>query len=137
MMRKWPLLIVWIALLAGASRSLGATASYDLREMTPEVQTALQGRQARYAELQRLKSESILGEDNRGFVKMLRESTEARGVAQTENQDREVIYRAIVDQNQLGPDGMTQVQQVFAEVQRGKAKSGDLIQLRSGEWVQK
>ena len=114
-----------------------AAASYDLKEMTPEIQKAISARQARFADLQRLKSEGSLGEDNQGLVKSLKDSTEAAAVVQAENQDRETIYRAIVDQNHLGPSGITEVRSVFAEVQRGKARPGDSIQLRSGEWIQK
>jgi uncharacterized protein YdbL (DUF1318 family) len=58
-------------------------------------------------------------------------------IVASENRDRKVIYQAIVDQNNLGAGGMAQVKLVFGDVQREKARSGDLIQLPSGEWVKK
>ncbi len=72
------------------------------------------------------------------LAKVLKDLTRETGVlVLAENRDREVIYQAIADQNQLGPDGLTQVHSVFGEVQRGKARAGEFIQLRTGEWVQK
>ena len=112
-------------------------ATYDLKEITPVVQGAINGRQSRYQEIQRLKTSGVLGEDNQGFVKVLKPSPDADSLASGENADRQAIYQAMVDQNQLGPDGMAQVRSVFAEVQRGKAQPGEFVQLRSGEWVQK
>ena len=136
--RNWVFfLFLSFAYSLGVATPLFAAVSYDLKEMTPEAQKAIAGRQARYGELQRLKSEGVIGEDNQGSVKLLKDSTEARAVMQSENQDREVIYQTIVDQNHLGPSRITEVRTVFAEVQRGKAQPGDSIQLRSGEWVQK
>ncbi len=112
-------------------------ANYDLKEITPEVQQALDSRKARYGDLQRFKSEGTVGEDNQGFTKLLKDSPEADSAVQAENENRQVIYQAIVDQNNLGPGGMSDVRSVFAEVQRGKARPGDFIQERSGDWTQK
>ena len=105
--------------------------------MTPEIKQAIENRKARYAELQQLKIQTVVGENNQGLAELLKSSPEARGVIEGENRDRRVIYQAIVDQNGLGNQGMAKVQAVFAEVQRGKARPGELIQLPSGEWVQK
>ena len=112
-------------------------ANYDLKEITPAVQKAIGARQARYAEVQRLKSEGVIGEENQGSVKLLKDSSGVAEIIQAENQDRQVIYEVVVEQNQLGSAGMSEVRAAFAEVQRGKAKPGDFIQLRTGEWVQK
>lgn len=111
------------------------SANYDIKQMTPEIQQALQNRQSRYDALQSLKSQGAIGENNRGLVQALQAS--ANSLVETENQDRQVIYAAIVQQNNLGQAGMTQVQTVFGEVQREKARPGDMIQLPSGEWVKK
>ena len=114
-----------------------AEAAYDLKEMTPAVKTAIESRQARYHGLQQWKLQGVVGENNQGFVQTLKPSPEAEGLVSQENQDRRVIYQAVAEQNGLGPSGLAQVQSVFGEVQRGKAKAGEWIQLRSGEWAQK
>lgn len=123
--------------LAGPSLFAYGLENYDLKEITPALQKAIEDRQARYPELQRLKSAGVIGEDNQGFLRGLKEAAEAEGLVQSENQDRELIYQALLDQNQLGPEAIERVRAVFAEVQRGKARAGDFIQLRSGEWIQK
>jgi len=109
--------------------------SYDIKEMTPEIQQALSGRQARYGELKQLKSQGAVGENNQGYVEAL--SGAGNSTVSAENSDRRVIYSAIVQQNNLGGSGLAQVQKVFAEVQRDKAAPGESIQLASGAWTKK
>ncbi len=121
--------------LAG-SHSLFA-AQYDIKEITPEIQKALSNRQARFGELQNWKSQGTIGETNQGFVKALKGIPAAVSLTDEENKDRNVIYRAIVDQNQLGSSGFAKVKAVFADVQREKAKTGDYLQDLNGEWNQK
>lgn len=127
------ILVLTSILLASASSAFAA--SYDIKEMTPEIQQALQGRQSRFSELQALKASGAAGEDNRGYVKAL--SPAADGVASAENSDRRIIYTAIVAQHNLGSAGLALVEQGFGDVQRERARSGDSIQLPSGEWSKK
>ncbi len=112
-------------------------AQYDLKQLTPTIQKALDGRKARYDELRKLKSQGAVGEDNQGFVKALAAEPTAQQVVQAENTDLQVIYQAIVEQHELGPQGLGAVKIAFAEVQREKAQAGDRIQLPSGEWTTK
>ena len=114
-----------------------AAPSYDLKEMTPEVEKALEGRKARYATLQGFKGRGFVGETNKGYIEILDALTEAGQAVADENRDRKLIYEAIVAQNHLGPESIAEVRRIFAEVQRGKAQPGDLIQLPSGEWIKK
>lgn len=111
--------------------------SYDLKEITPAVKQALENRQARYSQLQSLKQKGAVGEDNKGFVADLGRDPQAAAMVNSENRDRRIIYQALVDQNKLGSAGMTEVQKVFAEVQRDKASSGEYIQTPAGEWSRK
>lgn len=133
-MKAWARILTGIYLWAGFSAAAMA-AAYDIKQMTPEIEQAFQNRQGRYQELQSLKAQGHLGEDNRGYV--YAHDPSAAGFAEAENSDRGVLYRAIVDQNALGPQGLAQVQAVFAEVQREKARPGDSIQLPDGTWVKK
>ncbi len=112
-------------------------ASYDLKEKTPEVSRALENRSARFSQIQSLKSSGSIGENNRGYVEVLNGSVSSRIVTEAENADRKVIYQAIVDQNQIGPSGLVQVEAAFSEVQREKARPGDYVQPPSGDWQQK
>ena len=128
--------IVLVACLAIAATPVLA-AQYDIKEMTPAVQQALEGRKARYAELRGLKADGKVGEDNQGLVEGMVGDAPVEQLVRAENDDRLVIYRAIVEQNQLGADGLALVKKAFAEVQREKAQPGDPIQLPSGDWAKK
>ncbi len=128
--------VVCVSLLgAGALPALAA--SYDLKEITPAVQQAIDQRKARYGELQQLKQAGSIGENNAGLVEALTEASAPTQLAIDENRDRLVIYQAIVEQHSLGPDGLAQVQTAFAAVKRDRAKPGEMIQLPSGDWVKK
>ena len=111
--------------------------TYDIKHMTPAVEQALQGRETRYAQLQQLKASGAIGENNQGLTYVLKPQPGAETISDAENADRLAIYTAIADQNKLGAAGLTEVKKVFAEVQREKARSGDFIQLPSGDWTPK
>ena len=128
--------VIVLSAIAMVSPSVFA-GPYDLKEMTPTVEQALKNRQARYLQLQSLKQKGVVGEDNKGFVADLERDPQSAAMASLENRDRRIIYQALVDQNRLGPAGMTEVQRVFAEVQRDKASSGEYIQTPTGEWLRK
>lgn len=112
-------------------------ANYDIKQMTPEISQALSARQNRYTELRTLKADGALGENNHGYIDVRKDSGVSAQIVAAENADRGTLYRAIAEQNNLGPDGLATVEAVFAEVQRTKAQPGDFIQLPSGEWTQK
>ena len=128
----WFLLLLMI--LGPAAVSFAG--SYDIKNMTPEVQQALTNRQQRYDELQRLKAAEEIGENNQGYTEVLKPGS-ASAIAAAENADRRVIYKTIVQQNGFGPGGLEQVQKAFAEVQHEKARPGDFVQSSSGEWRRK
>lgn len=112
----------------------GNTQEYSLKEITPQVQTALEARKARYNRIQELKQSGIIGENNKGYVSALESNNAARQIVDEENQNRRVIYYAIAEQN--GLEGKEEiVEKVFAEIKREKASSGEMIQLPTGDWV--
>jgi len=130
--------MIWIFLMGTVvGPMLDAAENYDIKQMTPAIDQALKNRQMRYREVQTQKIAGTIGEDNQGFLQVLREAPGVPDLAASENADRQVIYQAIVDQNQLGAEGMAKVKEVFAEVQREKALPGEFIQLPSGDWIRK
>lgn len=128
---------IFLFLFLGFTAQGLAVQNYDIKHMTPAIQQALQNRQDRYSEIQKLKAEQKIGEDNEGFLKDLSNTAEVDRIVKDENRDRATIYGAIVEQNNLGPNGWGQVKKVFSEVQREKARPGDWIQEPSGKWLQK
>ena len=109
----------------------------ELKVVTPAVQAAIDARRARYDQLKGLKGQGTLGEDNQGHVAVLNPDPAAEDLAKAENADREVIYKAIVEQNKLGHDAIGTIRTTFGEVQREKASAGEKIQTPTGEWVTK
>ena len=112
---------------------------YRLQTKTPEVQKVLNSRKARSQELQGLKAKHLIGENNRGFVEILKSPLQPKEkkLVDAENQDRRFIYDTVVKQNQLAPKAIVKVEEEFAKARRDRAKKGNLIQLPSGKWVRK
>ena len=112
-------------------------ADYDLKEITSQVKAALDNRRERFNELQELKQRGIVGENNRGYVELLTEAKAYRDLVDAENADRRLIYKTIVQQNNLADSELEKVEKAFAQVQKEKADPGDKIQDADGNWVTK
>ena len=136
-MRKLYTLGLAVSLMILTTVPLCFAADYDFKELTPEIKKALQERQARYTEIQNLKREGMIGENNKGYVTGLQNSSRVGSITAAENRDRRIIYEALATQNKLGGNGLLEVQKAFAEVQHEKAGPGDMIQSASGDWKKK
>ena len=128
--------IIMVLTAVSLPLSARAEAKYSLKEMTPEVSAALDARRARFDELADRKSKGMIGENNQGYVTALVSVPEVEEVVTTENNDRKVLYTTIAAQNGLSGE-MAIIEKVFGEVQREKAKSGEMIQNDNGQWVAK
>ena len=109
---------------------------YSLKQMTPEVEAALNNRKARFEKLESLKSQGIIGENNKGFVELLGDGSQSGNIAEMENKDRKVIYQTIAEQNGITGQ-MDVIGKVFAQVQHEKAVAGYKIQDSDGQWKEK
>ena len=121
-------------LICAAAAAAPAQAKYDIKQMTPAVKAALDGRKGRFAELKELKSKGLIGETNRGYVQALGGGKQVEAAVAAENKDRKAVYEAIVQQNNLGSGALATVEAVFAGVQRDKAEPGEKVQDASGRW---
>ena len=136
-MRDLKILYVTMILAAAMTPlSVRAEAKYALKEMTPGVSAALDARRARFDNLADLKAKGMVGEDNQGYAKALVSAPEVEVVVAEENNDRRVLYTTIAAQNNLAGE-MGTIEKVFAEVQRDKAKPGEMVQEDNGQWVAK
>lgn len=114
----------------------------QLNYMTPEIESAVESRKARYSDIAELKYEGAIGENNKGLLEIkdkanLKSQEEVEKIVQGENKDREIIYWSIVKQNNLPQDSIDKVREAFASTQRDRASQGEWIQLPDGEWVKK
>ena len=117
-------------------QNIFAEGKYDIKEMTPEVKTALEDRRSRFDQLKSLKAKGLVGENNRGYVEALGNDSAAGSLVDSENNDRRVIYKTIEVQNNLS-GALGTIEKVFAQVQRDKASPGDKVQDEDGRWVTK
>ena len=113
-----------------------ADGKYSIKQMTPEVQSALDNRRDRFDQLRVLKASGTVGENNRGFAEVLQAATGADAIVDAENSDRKTIYQTIAQQNGLD-NAVATIESVFAQVQRDKAAAGDQIQTEDGRWMAK
>ena len=136
--RSFFLAVIFIFLALG-NTSCREAGNYRLKKRTPSVQKALNGRKARAHELQARKAKSAVGEDNQGFVRVLKPAGQAKDkdLVAAENRDRNLIYNVIAKQNHLGPEGLSEVERAFAKVRENRARHGDWIQNPQGKWVRK
>src|SRR3990167_1086879 len=115
---------LWISVIAGllilTCQNVYSEKKYSIKEMTPEVQTALENRRDRYEKLAELKAKGIIGENNQGYVIVLVENKEAQDIADAENKDRKIIYNTIAQQNGL-MDALQTIEKVFAQEQAERA----------------
>jgi uncharacterized protein YdbL (DUF1318 family) len=96
-------------------------------------------------DIDRLKEQAILGENNQGGLALLDEAKVApkeqafvNNLVQEENTDRDIIMRRVIETNeQLSEKDLPRVQKMFAALNRDKARVGDMIQLEDGKWVKK
>jgi len=128
--------VVLSAVILFYSPSMSFAGQYDLKEMTPEVQAALDSRRDRFEELRQFKNQGIIGENNRGYVEVLGDDPAAESLVQAENRDRKIVYTTVEKQNNL-TDALETIEKVFAQVQREKVQPGDKIQTEDGQWVTK
>lgn len=114
-----------------------AEKNYDLKEITPTVQAALDGRKSRHHDLRAFKKEGLIGENNHGYVEALGGGGDVRSIVDAENKDRHAIYNAIVEQNHLPSSALSTIEAVFAATHREKAGPGIKIQEADGRWITK
>ena len=130
----------WIVILMFLALGSMSCCEHGYRlQNTPAVQKVLNNRKSRSHELQALKAKGLIGENNKGFIEVLKPSLQpkAKSLVEAENHDRKFIYDTVVMQNHLGSEGLAKVEKEFAKTRRGRSRKGDLIQLPSGKWARK
>ncbi len=81
-----------------------------------------------------LKARGVAGENNKGFLEMLKGQTEKQDVVAAENKDRSKVYAAIAKQQGTTAELVGQRRALkIAE----KAKPGEWLQNAEGKWYKK
>ncbi|MBD3386948.1 DUF1318 domain-containing protein [candidate division KSB1 bacterium] len=107
--------------------------------------TAMHQRKARKTELDDLRRDKVIGENNRGFLEVLpteayEENEDYRRrvdeLVQAENRDRKRLFERIIEINQWQDDEVSYYQQ-FARPQQKSVAAGTMIQDPQGHWTEK
>ena len=133
---SWAVLFLFLALTSLSCREQ----EYRLQTKTPAVQKVLNHRKARTPEIQAIKAKGLIGENNRGFLTILKPAeiqAKEKSLVEAENRGRKFIYNTVVAQNHLKPEDLIRVEHEFAKTRIERAKKEDLIQNASGQWTRK
>jgi hypothetical protein len=89
---------------------------------------------ARLPEIKALKDKGLIGENNKGFLEFVGQQQEKPKVVAAENQDRQMVYKAIAKQQGTTVDlvGKHRAIQIA-----NKARPGEWLQDADGKWYQK
>ena len=117
-------LVLLLLALCGAAVPLSAQ---DLGAVRQQMRQRL-------PEIDALKAEGVIGEDNRGFVAMRGSKAGADAVVSAENADRRVVYASIAKQTGSTPEavGKARARQIAAQ-----SAAGVWVQGEDGRWYQK
>lgn len=118
--------------------------------VSQEKQTVLKAMQRRdfnKDDVDELKRDGCIGENNQGLLELrptdrLAEdpeySTRVQSLVWEENEDRQIVMARVIELNEsLGPESKGEVSAVFAGMNRDSARPGEWVQLPNGTWTQK
>ena len=84
--------------------------------------------------IKKLKTQGIVGENNKGYLQFIGEKKAEADVVAAENEDRKTVYKAIAKQQATTAElvGKRRALQIAQ-----KASPGEWVQDASGKWIQK
>lgn len=109
----------------------------EVKEDSARVKQIANSMRARNAELEAAKKTGAVGENNRGFVELVKadaiaDADQKNAVQRTiaaENDDRKALYQEIARLNSDQNMTVSQVERVYAQKRLERAKSGELCQM--------
>ena len=113
----------------------------EVKTTSSVIEEAKARRIERLSDIQGYKDEKVLGENNEGLLDI--RSTEGldkdqisslRKMVKEENNDRMIIYRDVVEINNMVSSEIKRVQVAAAKANRKLAKEGEWIQDENGKW---
>jgi uncharacterized protein YdbL (DUF1318 family) len=84
--------------------------------------------------IEALKSQGIIGENNRGYLAFVGDQREKEAVVNAENEDRKIVYQALAKRENVPVE---RLEALRAKNLAAKADPGEWVQNASGEWYQK
>lgn len=127
----------WLAFVAPAQAEAQVP---NLKIRTPEVMATIESRRQRFPVLQQWTGKGCIGENAQGLVEAQPGQgcgPEVAGLIAAENRDRMALYRTLLQQNNMPPGELANVQAGFARANRERAQPGEWIQSEAGKWTRK
>ncbi len=135
---------VW---MVASVRAANPDSQITLSDEKRAVLTAIQNRDFNKDDIDEFKRDGAVGENAKGWLEIrpqprLHKDPEYRKLVERivteDNRDRQIIMRRIIDINpSVQTTDSTEVEKVFAKLNRDSAKPGEWIQMPEGEWVKK
>lgn len=135
---------VW---MVASVRAANPDSQITLSDEKRAVLTAIQNRDFNKDDVEEFKRDGAVGENAKGLLEirpLLRLDNDAvyrklvEDIVAEDNRDRQIIMQRIMDINPTAQTvGASEVEKVFAKLNRDNAKIGEWIQLPEGEWVKK
>jgi len=126
------------------SMPTAAAQSININITTPAVRQLVAARKQRYPNLVSLFDRGALGENSRGLVELrdleglsLQDKAQAQALSQQENNNRQQLYQALAEANNIPRDQVARIATIFAGVNRQEARTGWWIQEDNGGWKRK
>ena len=112
---------------------------------SPAIRALIDSRAARVAELNRYKTDGLVGENNQALVEArgLQDVTDlalraaVQRLIEAENKDRRLLFEEIAAAEGVDRSQIPRIQQTYAQTLRGHARPGDWIQEADGTWGRK
>jgi uncharacterized protein len=124
---KTALLRTFALLLALSLAALTSARAEDLSAIRARMEQ-------RIAQIDALKTQGALGENNRGFLEVRASAAEADALASAENKDRTAVYEAIAARTNATADSVARAR---ARQIAANSAAGVWLQRDSGEWYKK
>jgi uncharacterized protein YdbL (DUF1318 family) len=135
---------VW---MVASVRAANPDSQITLSEEKRAVLTAIQNREFNKDDVDEFKRDGAVGENAKGLLEIrplpkLDSDSAYRKLVENivaeENRDRQLIMQRIMEINpNVQATGVTEVEKVFAKLNRDSARTGEWMQLPEGAWVKK
>ena len=89
---------------------------------------------ARYPQIKAFLQKGIVGENNKGYLKLLKNDANAKKIVEAENNDRKIIYTAIAKQQNATPELVGKRRAIMIAK---RASKGYMLQDAKGKWYKK
>ena len=140
--RLWPR--TWPVRLALGVPEAAAQQKIDINITSPAIRRLIASRKQRYPHLVPLFNQGALGENNQGLVEIrsleglpLQDKARAKALSEQENSDRQQLYGALAEANNIPKNQVQEIATIFAEVNRREASATWWVQEPNGSWRKK